>query len=343
VSSRRRVLAFAALATVCVAAALVSAAIAVVGAQHDKRASARAVAADRPKASQVLSSGKPFAVFRTLDRKRSSTYGRLTIAPLDGTTPGAPVLAGPSCQRVAFGAGHGLCLDVLGTQMAVEVLDSRMHTVHSFDLPGIPSRARVSPDGRWGGVTAFIVGHAYAAPGTFSTAATIVDLATGQVQGDLEKDYTVTDAGKVVDAVDRNFWGITFAGDGDTFYATLAANGKTWLIKGSIKARTAHTIHENVECPALSPDGTRIGYKQAVSHNPTTWRFHVLDLATGKDTPLAETRSVDDQLSWLDDQHLLYGYQNQVWVVNADGSGKPRVWLRDADSPTVQGAARPSS
>jgi hypothetical protein len=220
--------------------------------------------------------------------------------------------------------------------MSVNVLDERLNIVHRVRLVGVPSRARISPDGRWGGVTAFVVGHAYAAPGTFSTATTIIDLKTGKAVADLEKDVRVTDGGKVVDSRDRNYWGLTFAPDGDTFYATLAVGPKTWLIKGSISKRRAATIHANVECPSLSPDGTRIGYKKAVAHDPTKWRFTVLDLATGSETPLAETRSVDDQLSWLDDAHLLYSDGERTWVVNADGSGRPRVWLPGTDSPTVQ-------
>jgi hypothetical protein len=333
---RRRALAFAVLAAVCIAAAVVSGAIAVVGAHKRRAASDRAVAAARPRAEAVLASSRPYVVFRSVDRAHPSTYGRLTVAPLDGAAPGAPVLAGPACDRVAAGAGEGICLDVLGTEMAVDLLGPRLQVVHSFDLPGIPSRARVSPDGRWGGVTSFVVGHAYAAPGTFSTSTTLIDMRAGKPVADLEKDFKVYDDGKLVSAQDKNYWGLTFAGDGDTFYATLAANGRTWLIKGSIKARRAHTIHQNVECPSLSPDGTRIGYKKAVAHDPTRWRFTVLDLANGKETPLAETRSIDDQLYWLDDQHLLYSDKQRTYVVDADGGGRPRVWIGAADSATVQ-------
>jgi Tol biopolymer transport system component len=158
---------------------------------------------------------------------------------------------------------------------------------------------------------------------------------TGRAVGGLEKDFSVYRDGKLMTARDRNYWGLTFAPDDDTFYATLASGGRTWLIKGSIKARRAHTIHANVECPSLSPDGTRIGYKKAVSRNPTVWRFTVLDLATGRETPLSETRSVDDQLAWLDDRHLLYGDKQRTWMVAADGSGTPRPWLPAADSATV--------
>ena len=152
---------------------------------------------------------------------------------------------------------------------------------------------------------------------------------------ELEKDFTVTDHGKVVDARDRNYWGLTFADDGDTFYATLATGPHTWLIKGSISKRRAETIHENVECPSLSPDGTRIGYKKAVGHNPTVWRFSVLDLKTRRETQLAETRPIDDQVEWLDDEHLLYRDGETTWVVDADGGGTPRLWLKAADSPAV--------
>jgi hypothetical protein len=333
---RNRAIAFAILAVVCVGAAVAAGALAIVGTSHDKAASAKAFAKAAPKAQEILASGRPFAAFRLVDRKQPSGYGRGAIATLDGGTPGTPVLAGPTCSRVAVGAHEGLCLDLLGTSTSVEVLDRRLHEVHSFETAGVPSRARVSPSGRWGGVTTFVVGHAYAAPGTFSTATTLVDMRTGKPVADIEKDFKVYDGSRLVDAQDKNYWGLTFAADDDTFYATLATGEKTWLIKGSIKARTAHTIHANVECPSLSPDGTRIGYKKAVAQNPKKWRFTVLDLATGKETPLSETRSVDDQLAWLDNGHLLYSDGATSWVVDADGSGTPRRWLANSDSPTVQ-------
>jgi hypothetical protein len=340
---RSRRLAFAVLATVCVVAAGSSAAVAVLGAKEEEARAAREIRAARPHAESILASGRPYAVVRMLDRAHGATYGRIAIAPLAGGNAGERVLAGPSCQRVAVAAGKGLCLDVLGTEMSVKVMDADLNVRHVASLPGIPSRARISPDGRWGRITAFVVGHAYTSPGEFSTAATIIDLRTGRPVADLEKDFTVTDGGNVVDARDRNYWGLTFAADGDTFFATLATGGDTWLIKGSIKARRAETIHRNVECPSLSPDGARIAYKKAIARNPSVWRFHVLDLATVKETALSETRSVDDQLSWLDDRHVLYGAEEKIWMADADGSGRPKVWMAAADSPTVQAGAASSS
>ena len=76
-------------------------------------------------------------------------------------------------------------------------------------------------------------------------------------------------------------------------------------------------------------------YKKLIGATAKVWRFHVLDLSSGKETPLAETRSVDDQLEWLDDAHVLYRAGDAIWVVPADGSGAPRRYLANADSPAV--------
>jgi hypothetical protein len=54
-----------------------------------------------------------------------------------------------------------------------------------------------------------------------------------------------------------------------------------------------------------------------------------------RETALAETRSFDDQAEWLDDDHVVYGLDGQVWVVPADGGGSPERFLRSADSPAV--------
>jgi hypothetical protein len=339
VADRRRT-ACVLLTAVCVLVGVGSAAAAILSGHQRQAASARAAKAARPSLERVLAGGTPFVVFRWLDRQHPENFGRMAVAPLAGRTPGKRLLVGPACERTTYRAGTAICLGKANvTTFPVTVLDAKLHPTHQLSLAGVPSRTRISPDGHWGGVTSFLTGHSYASAGQFSTAATIIDLHTGKVVGDLEKDFKVSRDGKVVTTADRNFWGLTFAADGDTFYATMASAGQTWLIKGSIAKRTARTVHDNVECPSLSPDGTRIGYKKAVGHNPTVWRFHVLDLATGKETPLAETRPIDDQVEWLDDQHLLYRNGETTWVVRADGTGKPHEWLPAADSPAV---VRPS-
>jgi Tol biopolymer transport system component len=103
-------------------------------------------------------------------------------------------------------------------------------------------------------------------------------------------------------------------------------------------------VVSNVECPSLSPDGTRIAFKKRVSGNLSApWRLYVLDLATLKETPLAETRSIDDQAAWLDGDTVMYQVPNpegyDIWEVPADGTGTPKILIHDGDSPAVVGGS----
>src|SRR4029078_4896870 len=97
-----------------------------------------------------------------------------------------------------------------------------------------------------------------------------------------------------------------------------------------------------VECPSLSPDDKLIAFKKRVGPALAPWRIYVLDLATMTERPVtAETRSVDDQMEWLDSTHILYGLERSsavairdVWVAPIDG-GAARVFLAEAESPIV--------
>jgi hypothetical protein len=251
----------------------------------------------------------------------------------------APLTVTPlRCQRIDIAGGHGLCLLTQGatlrTSFKVQIFDADFTVQHTLSLGGLLSRARVSPDGRHGAVTAFLSGHSYATNGEFSTTTTLLDLTTGRTLFNLEK-LAITRDGKSFRAIDFNYWGVTFANDGRHFYATLASGHKTYLVEADLQTRTGRIIRENVECPALSPDNTRIAFKKRVDSGNGPWRFTVLDLKTMRETPLAESRSVDDQAAWLDDDHVLYGYENAVWVVRADGSDRPRLYLEGALSPSV--------
>jgi hypothetical protein len=257
-----------------------------------------------------------------------------------------PVTVTPlRCQRLDIAGGHGLCLmaeaATLRTAFKVQIFDPDFKVQHTLSLGGLLSRARVSPNGRYGSVTAFLSGHSYATNGQFSTSTTLLDLTTGRKLYDLEK-LSITKNGKPFRAVDFNYWGVTFANDGKRFYVTLASGHKTYLIEADLQTRRGRVLRENVECPALSPDNTRIAFKKRVDSGGP-WRFTVLDLATMRETPLAETRSVDDQAAWLDDDHVLYGYKNAVWSIRADGSDHPRMYLAGALSPTVVRPTQPAS
>ena len=160
------------------------------------------------------------------------------------------------------------------------------------------------------------------------------NLATGAVRG--------AEGRPAFKAIDFNFWGLTFARDGDQFYATLRTGGRRYLVRGSIDAKQAEVIHTDVECPSLSPDGTRIVYKKPFKGVlEMGWRLHVLDLATGEEHALNQvTRSVDDQVDWFDADHIVYHDSapdgTGIWILSTDGVQPPHLLLPNAYSPAVQ-------
>jgi hypothetical protein len=162
----------------------------------------------------------------------------------------------------------------------------------------------------------------------------IIDMAADRIVGDLEQ-FEVSRDGARQQAPDSNFWGVTFAHDANRFYATLSSGGKTWLVEGDVAGRKLRTLRENVECPSLSPDGKRLGFKKRMT-GPGSWRLHVLDLTTLEDRQLSgEQRPIDDQVEWLDDEHIVYKHGPDVWALPVDGSAPARVLLPRASSPVV--------
>ena len=249
-----------------------------------------------------------------------------------------------SCLRVYFGGDRGICLtsvpDASKPAWSADVFDAQFARLHRLPLTGEPSRVRVSPDGRVAAATVFESGHSYAEHG-FSTRTTIFDLAEGKALGDLEQFRAKRD-GRDFSAVDFNFWGVTFARDSDTFYATLDTAGVNYLVKGSVGRRTLEVVRPGVECPSISPDNSRIAFKKSVgARSLGWWQIAVLRLDTMTETNVnAETRSVDDQVEWLDDERVVYHLTNgstaaDLWSVRVDNTTAPERLLASAYSPTV--------
>ena len=116
-------------------------------------------------------------------------------------------------------------------------------------------------------------------------------------------------------------------------------------MEGDVSAKEVRTLRENVECPSLSPDGRRIAFKKRRASG-RGWRLHVLDLETLEDQVVAEEeRSIDDQVEWLDDDHLLYGIvadhglpkdAMNIWLARApDRTGDAAGARRDAASARI--------
>ena len=273
-------------------------------------------------------------------------YNHLSLAPLAAPNARRGVTA-LQCERVSFAAGRGICLNAdrgVFTKYEAVLFDDRFQPLRSMKLDGSPTRTRISPDGRIGAITVFVTaqGHGYALLGAFLTRTILLDMVSGDVIGDLEQFSTWRDGARFAEK-DFNFWGVTFARDPNTFYASLRSANKTYLVRGDLPLRKFTVLHENVECPALSPNNRLIAYKKRVGGTMSPWRFYVLDLATMAERPVAgETRSIDDQIEWLDDTHVLYATTRSsqsavfdVWMASIDGDTPATRFLNMADSPIV--------
>ncbi len=173
----------------------------------------------------------------------------------------------------------------------------------------------------------------------FSTRTTIIDTIAGTVISDLEA-FKVSRDGRPFANRDFNFWGVTFAPDGNRFFATLRTQGRAYLIEGDVDAREARVLIQGAECPSLSPDQTRIAFKKRVGGSQGWWQLSLFDLSTEAVHVLTgDTRSVDDQVEWLDDRNLIYfrptSEGNIIWKLHTDTGEAPTRYVQAGFSPTV--------
>lgn len=283
----------------------------------------------------------PFVMFR--NTAPGQGFGQAATVLL-ADPQGQRALSGHTCDRVHAASNLVSCLTTrneIPTKFAATVYNASLDAVESWDLGGIPSRTRISADGSLLASTVFVSGHSYATAG-FSTE-TIIRGRDGTVHGNLE-EFALISGGTQIKAADRNIWGVTFVpGQPDAFYATASSQGKIWLVQGSLKDKTLTVAAAGIECPSVSPDGTRIAFKKSVTGTLVGHRnIAVLDLASGTETVLSEQRDIDDQLEWLDASTVIYGVprdetgqDSDIWSLAIDPASQPSLFIEHAWSPAV--------
>lgn len=274
-----------------------------------------------------------------VNRTPGDDYGKAGLMTFDGER----IITELKCTRIDLNSTSGLCLNKpenpLGSGHGL-LLDTRLLALGKFNVTD-PSRASVSPDGGLVAWTGFTEGHDYGEVGEFSTLTQIINIERG-LAVDLEQDFQVVIDGEVDRSLDHNFWGVTFLNN-DVFYATLATGDSTYIVEGSTSRGVVEAKFDNATCPEISPNGATIVAKEQRGDH---FQLVAIDVATGTRRDLGETRSVDDQVEWLDNDSILYAVVNEdegteaqpaydVYVLNTAPGASPRLLIPFADSPAA--------
>ena len=338
-----RTIAFVAVVVLCLGVTLTYVLV-----QRSRNAAEAAAAAEREAGTARLVAEDVLAVPHLVVRNTESgpSYGKIALIPLDDPA-GPRAVVDVSCDRISATVAGAICLQEIPgmlTSYRAVFLDSHLRETGVQELGGVPSRARMSPDGSYAASTVFVTGHSYT-DAQFSTETVITDRMTDASLGNLETWRTLRD-GVDVTAADRNYWGVSFLGDGPGFYATLGTGGQQLLVKGDVTMRTMEVVGVRGACPSVSPAGSSVVYKEQDPES-RNYRFVAAGLVRGDVVqepvvPLDEGRVVDDQVAWLDEETVLYAVGKgvatsrdfDIWSSPVAG-GAATLLVPDAASPSV--------
>ena len=201
-------------------------------------------------------------------------------------------------------------------------------------LPGLPSRARVSPDGRYGSVTAFVSGHSYAQ-------GHVLDPDDHHRPGPPEGSRRRRD---LQDAQRRQAHGLVGP-------QRLGRHVRRHPAGASTRPRrpTARRISSRATSPAARP--TRCARTSSARRcRPTaraspTRRSWARRPAPGSCTCSTSRRCATRRCrsrarsttrsNGSTTRRVLYAVDGDVWVADADGGGRPRRFIAHAESPVV--------
>jgi dipeptidyl aminopeptidase/acylaminoacyl peptidase len=280
----------------------------------------------------------PFVIFRTL--APSDDYGHVEIMRLEGS-PTLRQLTGLSCTRVHFAGGRGICV---AEELAANVPE---HVAYVFDrsmtrgtriaLRGVPTRLRVSPNGQHAAITTYAEEETPEGE-RLATETALVDLRSGRTLADV-RDFRIDNGRQPPLTGPLDVGGVTFERDSNRFFAFVSTPTERYLVAGSLQDQRMRVIRTGVACESLSPDGRKLVVKKP---GPSGfWQLAVIDLRTWEERDLAQgPASVDDQVEWFDDQHVLYHAPDDnttsLWMLPIDGVNGPHVFVKNAYSPSVQ-------
>lgn len=281
----------------------------------------------------------PFLIFRTLEPH--DAHGRVAMLAL---RPGENTryISNLSCARVHYARGSGVCLVQEQSndraEYAAYVFDRRFSRQARIVLRGIPTRARVSPDGRRASITTYAEEESPAGE-RLATESIIIDVRSGRVLADV-RDFQIDHdrLPPLTGPIDVS--SVAFEPDGDRFFATISTATERHLVAGSVDAHRLTSIRSGVANEALSPDGRHLIIKRLIGERGF-WQLAVIDLHTWAERDLNQgSRSVDDQVEWLDNDHVIYhdvsGETTAIWMLPIDGTNGPEVLVSGAFSATTQ-------
>lgn len=298
--------------------------------------------AKRTSPAALVSSGRdeaaPVLIFRTL--APSNAFGR--VARLTLGRPGDDrQISHLACLRLHYAGGRGLCVtqesDGKDASHAAYVFDRSLTRGPRIALAGVPTRVRVAPDGRLAAITTYAEEESPEGE-RLAIDSIIVDMSSGRTVADLRQfrieNHDLPPLNPPVDV-----GGVAFERDGDRFFAAVSTATERYLVSGSIHERRMTPIRTGVASESLSPDGRQLVVKKPGERG--FWQLAVIDLRTWKERDLQQgPRSVDDQVEWLDNAHVIYhdvdGDGTALWMLPADGVNGPRVLVKDAYSGAVQ-------
>ena len=256
-----------------------------------------------------------------IHREPGEDYGRLAIRHKDGTR----TLLNRRCLRVDISAGNGICLSQdegdgspRYTSTFFDATDPALRAIKSYGTP-LPSRARVSADGSLATTTGFVDGTSYEDSTVEITTIVTIDSfdSTSPLIG--LNQFNVEDSDPEYNGSDRKFWGVTFV-DNEQFYVTGFFADVPLIVRGNISNRSMELTGLEGSCPSLSPDGETLVYKR--TRDDDGFDLVAVELASGDSWTLGETRSVNDQVAWLDNETILYAIHPDGYESDGEESGR---------------------